>query len=154
MEQLQAIDEGALFWCENHHSTIGDMVMQFMTRLGNGETVIGVIAIGVIAFLLAGRRRTALVFLLASLLGPGIGQASKYVIQRERPDVAGRWVERPSQPSFPRRHAIHAMAVYFPLALLAPRHLRRRTVRTLVLLVGFILPLAIGFSRPYHGVHY
>jgi undecaprenyl-diphosphatase len=154
MEQLQAIDEGALFWCENHHSTIGNMVMQFMTRIGYADIVIGVIALGGIVFLLAGRRRTALILLLAPLLGSGISQGSKYVIKRERPDVAWRLVERPDSPSFPSGHALYAMAVYFTLALLASRHLRNRTLRTMVLAVGFILPLAIGFSRPYLGVHY
>jgi membrane-associated phospholipid phosphatase len=154
MEQLQAIDEGALFWCENHHSAIGNFVMESVTRLGNPGTVIGVIALGVLIFLMAGRRRTALILLMASVLGPGIGLGAQLVIKRERPDVAWRLIERPSSPSFPSAHALISMALYFTLALLASRHLRRRMVRSLVLIVGFILPLLIGISRPYLGVHY
>jgi undecaprenyl-diphosphatase len=154
MEQLQAVDEGALFWCENHHSTIGNIVMESITRLGNSGALIGVIAIGGIFFFLIGRRRTALILLSASLLGPGIRLGVQYVIQRERPDVAWRLIERPNSPSFPSGHALSSMVVYGTLALLASRHLRSRRARALVLVVGFLLPLVIGLSRPYLGVHY
>jgi membrane-associated phospholipid phosphatase len=154
MEQLQAIDEGALFWCENHHSAVGDFVMQTVTRLGDPSALLIVIALGGLIFLLAGRRRTALILMMASLLGPGISQVAQHVIKRERPDVAWRLIERPNTPSFPSFHSLSSMAVYFTLALLASRHLRHRAARTLVLVAGFLLPLLIGISRPYLGVHY
>jgi membrane-associated phospholipid phosphatase len=154
MENLRAIDEGALFWCENHHSNVGNMVMESVTRLGNTGVVLGVIALGVIFFWLLGRRRTAVILLLASLLGPAISYGVKYAIKRERPDVAWRLIERPTSPSFPSGHAVNSMAVYGSLALLASRHLRSRRVRAFVLVIGFLMPLVIGLSRPYLGVHY
>jgi len=154
MESVQAADEGTLFWFENHHSTVGDTLMKLCTHLGDRVTVIAVIAAALILFLLAGRRRTALVMLLASLLGLGISQSVKYVVNRERPDVAWKLIERPKTPSFPSGHALNSMAVYGSLALLAARHLRRRFWAGLILVLGFILPVAIGASRPYLGVHY
>jgi undecaprenyl-diphosphatase len=154
MESVQAADEGILFWCENKHSTAGNAVMEFFTHLGDPRTVISVVVVGMLIFWLAGRRRTALVLLLASLLGLGISQSCKYLIKRERPDVAWRVVARPHTPSFPSGHSLNSMAIYGTLALLAARHLRRRFLTGVVLVLGFLLPVAIGASRPYLGVHY
>jgi undecaprenyl-diphosphatase len=154
VEYVQAADEGTLFWFENHHSNIGNTLMEFCTRLGNVTTVIVVMAAAVLLFFLAGRRRTALILLLASMFGLGISQSIKYIIKRERPDVAWRLIERPPTPSFPSGHSLNSMAIYGSLALLAARRLRRRAVCVLVLVIGFTLPLAIGVSRPYLGVHY
>lgn len=154
MEFVQAFDEGALFWCENHHTAIGNTVMESVTRLGNAAFVIAVIALAGIVFLLADRRRTAFILLFVSLLALAISQGVKFAIKRERPDVAWRLIDRPHSASFPSGHALHSMAVYGTLALLASRHLRRRLVCALVLIAGFTLALTIGLSRPYLGVHY
>jgi len=154
MESVQAADEGILFSFENHHSTVGDKVMKLCTHLGDPKSVIAVIAAALILFLLAGRRRTALVMLLASLLGLGISQSIKYVVKRERPDVAWKRIERPKTPSFPSGHALNSMAIFGSLALLTSRHARRRLLAGLILVVGFAVPLAVGVSRPYLGVHY
>src|SRR6516164_266525 len=104
---VQATDEGALFWCENHHTAIGNAVFEFVTRLGNAEFVIGMVALAGLVFALAGRRRTTVIFLVISLFALGISQGVKYSINRERPDVAWRLIDRPQTPSFPSGHALH-----------------------------------------------
>jgi membrane-associated phospholipid phosphatase len=154
MEQLQAVDEGILFFCESHHSLFGNTVMAFCTRLGNPSIMFSLMAAIAILFWLAGRRRTVLILLLASLLGLAISQGVKYVIRRERPDVAWRLIDRPRSPSFPSGHALNTMAFYGAVALLCSRQLRRRTARAAVLIAGFLLPVLIGSSRVYLGVHY
>lgn len=154
MEFFQATDEGTLFWCENHHSTVGNAVMEFITRLGNPSGVIAMMALGGILFVFAGRRRTAVILLLVSLSGLGLSQAVNCLVKRERPDVAWRLIDRPDSTSFPSGHALNSMTIYGTLALLAARSIRRRIVSVLVLVVGFLLPLMIGISRPYLGVHY
>lgn len=153
VEFIQAADEGTLYWFENHHSSLGNAVMEFCTRLGDPVTVIAVAVAAAVLFLAARQRRTALV-MLASLLGLGICVALKYAIGRERPDVAWRLIEPPHSPSFPSGHALNSLAIYGTLALLASRRIPWRVISGLVLLAGFLLPLAIGVSRPYLGVHY
>lgn len=154
MEYLQAADEGILFGFENHHSPIANAVMTFCTHLGDRNTVIGVGAAAIVLFWLVGWRRSAIILLASILLAVGISQGTKYAIKRERPDVAWKLIERPKSPSFPSGHALNSMALYGSLGLLASRHLRRRIVCALVLIAGFTLPLLIGVSRPYVGVHY
>lgn len=154
METFQAIDEGALFWCETRHSAFTNTLMAFITRLGNPEFLIGMAALGGILLLLTRRRRTAFVFLFVSLLAMAIYLGVGAVIQRERPDVAWRLIRRPHTPSFPSGHSLLSMMVYGGLALLASRRLHRPLWRVLVIFTGVSLSLVIGMSRPYLGVHY
>jgi undecaprenyl-diphosphatase len=154
MEAIQAADEGVLFSFENHRWAAGDPLMKAITHLGDVATVIVVILAAVLLFSLAGRRRTALILMLASLLGLGIAEATKRVIRRERPDVAWRLIKRPNSPSFPSGHSLNSMAIYGTLALLTARQVRRRLMAGLIVVLGFVLPVLIGFSRPYLGVHY
>jgi undecaprenyl-diphosphatase len=154
MEAIQAADEGVLFSFENHRWSAGDPIMKVITHLGDPATVIALVLAAMLFFFLSGRSRTALILLLASLLGMGIAETTKRVIRRERPDVAWRVIKRPSTASFPSGHALNSMAIYGSLALLVSRQLRRPLLAGLVLVLGFVLPVLIGFSRPYLGVHY
>jgi undecaprenyl-diphosphatase len=154
MERLQAVDEGMLFWFENHHSPVGNAVMQFCTRLGDPTTLLSVVGAVMILFWLAGRRHTALIVLLASLVGMGISESTKYVVQRERPDVAWRLIPLPEGKSFPSGHALDSLAVYGAIALTTSRCLKQRVLRRLVIGIGLGLALPIGLSRTYLGVHY
>ncbi len=154
MEYVQAADGDTLFWFESHHRPWLNVVMKVFTHLGNKWTVIGVLLVAVLVFWLCQRRRTACIVLATAVLGLAISQAVKYTVQRPRPDVAWRLLDRPSEPSFPSGHSLNSMAIYGAIALTASRTLRRRVVRGLVIALGLGLPLLIGISRPYLGVHY
>ncbi len=155
MEQIQAADIDALTWIGSQHSTAGDAMMKACTHLGDKEIVLATaVVLALILYFLAGKRRTALIFLAASMLGLGVGQSAKYLIQRPRPNVDWRLIERPHSTSFPSGHSIGSMALYATFALLAARHLRNRAAAALLLTFGFAVPLLVGCSRPYLGVHY
>lgn len=154
MEQLQAVDEGTLFWFESHHWPWLTTVMKSATFLGERWPALAVVLTAVLLFWIAGRPRSALILALTALLGLCISQGCKYVVQRARPDVAWKLIDRPHSPSFPSGHALHAMAIYGTIALLASRGLRSRSARWVVIALGLGLSLLIGISRPYLGVHY
>ena len=83
-----------------------------------------------------------------------IAEVSKDVVNRKRPDVPWRIVALPKTPSFPSGHALDSMALYGAAALTIGRRLRSRWLRVFALLFGLGLPLLIGFSRVYLGVHF
>lgn len=80
-------------------------------------------------------------------------EAIKLLIGRPRPDAALRLLEE-SGDSFPSGHAAGTLAVCLLALALARRYLRPGAGRyALALLLG-ALPVAMGASRIYLGVHY
>ena len=120
------------------------------TYLGNWPTVIVVTLLGAIWLLYCGRRRAALLLLVASFSGRVLVILEKAYFARLRPEENLRLAEVHYQ-SFPSGHAANSMIVYLGLALLAaddPEH--RRGAVAAALLLTFL----IGLSRPMLGVHW
>ena len=120
------------------------------TYLGNWATVVVVTVLGAAWLLYRGKRRQALLLLVASFTGRGLVILEKAYFARLRPEENLRLAEVHYQ-SFPSGHSANSMIVYVGLALLAfsdPRH--RRWATGAALLLTFL----IGFSRPILGVHW
>ncbi|MBA2467335.1 MAG: phosphatase PAP2 family protein [Sphingomonas sp.] len=120
------------------------------TFLGNWPTIVIVTVAGAVYLLYRGKRRYALLLLIASFTGRGMVILEKAYFARLRPEENLRLAEVHYQ-SFPSGHAANSMIVYLGLALLAfddPKH--RRTAVAGALLLSFL----IGFSRPILGVHW
>jgi undecaprenyl-diphosphatase len=81
--------------------------------------------------------------------------ALKEVVDRPRPAGDGIQVIVPATGlSFPSGHALSSCLVYGFLALMAWTHIRRCGVRRLVTAILALLPVGIGLSRVYLGVHW
>jgi undecaprenyl-diphosphatase len=120
------------------------------TYLGNWPTVIVVTLLGAIWLLYRGRRRAALLLLVASFSGRVLVILEKAYFARLRPEENLRLAEVHYQ-SFPSGHAANSMIVYLGFALLAferPDHRRRAIAGAL------LLTFLIGLSRPMLGVHW
>ena len=120
------------------------------TYLGNWPTVVVVTILGAAWLAYRGKRRAALVLLIASFSGRLLVILEQAYFARLRPEEHLRLAEVHYQ-SFPSGHAANSMIVYLGLALLAfddPRH--RRWAIAGALLLSFL----IGFSRPMLGVHW
>ena len=83
----------------------------------------------------------ALVFFFTTLL-----------IDRQRPDVE-KLDDSPPTSSFPSGHTGAATGLYFTLALMATR-IEHRGLRTVVMTVCVLVPLAVGSARIYRGMHH
>ncbi|MGI8611004.1 MAG: phosphatase PAP2 family protein [Sphingomicrobium sp.] len=120
------------------------------TYLGNWPTVVVMTVLGASWLAYRGKRRAALVLLIASFSGRLMVILEKAYFARLRPEENLRLAEVHYQ-SFPSGHAANSMIVYLGIALLAfddPQH--RRWAVAGALLLSFL----IGFSRPMLGVHW
>jgi undecaprenyl-diphosphatase len=120
------------------------------TYLGNWPTVVVATVLGAGWLLYRGKRRAALLLLVASFTGRGLVILEKAYFARLRPEENLRLAEVHYQ-SFPSGHAANSMIVYLGLALLAvddPAH--RRPAVAAALLLTFL----VGLSRPMLGVHW
>ena len=121
-----------------------------MTYLGNWPTVVVVTVLGAAWLAYVGKRRAALLLLIASFSGRLLVILEKAYFARVRPEENLRLVEVHYQ-SFPSGHSANSMIAFLTIALLAfddPAH-RRWAVAAAVL-----LSVLIGFSRPMLGVHW
>jgi undecaprenyl-diphosphatase len=154
MDYLQAADEGTLFWFENHHTPWLNKVMQSLTDLGEGDTLLTLILVVGIGYFVWKLPRTAAIVLIMALLAYALTTNIKRIVSRPRPEVAWALIPVPGNMSFPSGHALNTMAIFGAIALTLSRRLHQRSLRWLVLAMGFLLPLLIGISRVYLGVHY
>jgi len=154
MEILQAADEGALFWFENHHARWLTPIMKGLTFLGERDFLLALVLGTAIGYILWKMPRTAAFVLMTALLASFLSRNVKQLVDKPRPDVAWKLIALPGDKSFPSGHALNAMADFSVIALTLSHRLKRRALRRFVIGLGFGLPLLIGLSRPYLGVHY
>lgn len=121
-----------------------------LSYLGTWPTVVVVTILGAAWLLYLGKRRAAIVLLVASFSGRLLVILEKAYFARLRPEEHLRMVEVHYQ-SFPSGHSANSMIAYLSVALLAfddSQH--RRWAIAGALLLSFL----IGLSRPMLGVHW
>jgi undecaprenyl-diphosphatase len=75
------------------------------------------------------------------------------LIDRHRPNVH-RLDVLPVNDSYYSGHTAASVSVYCGLALLITSRIRSTALRALVWLVAIAIPLLVGFSRMYRGMHH
>ncbi len=130
-----------------------DIPARAITELGSAVGVISITVIILIATIIKkGYFFTfGLPVAITSIVSRVINMLAKNIIDRERPDFK---VLQVSESSFPSGHAQNNMALYISILLvallidMAPKW----KITLKILLIG--LPLLIGLTRVYFGVHY
>lgn len=124
-----------------------------VTALG-GTTIITMMTLVTAGYLLmAGKRRAALLVLVAIIGAGALSFAIKAGIERPRPELFPHGVEVYTA-SFPSGHATGSAATYLTLGALLARFQRRRRLKVYLMSVAVLLTLMIGVSRLYLGVHW
>jgi undecaprenyl-diphosphatase len=158
VEFLITFDKGVFFGFDNtvvpNFGGRLNLVMLFVTHLGDGWTLRGALLVGVAGFATGGRFRAGVLALATFLLAIGLSTGTKGLVQRERPAPTNPVVEVPSSYSFPSGHALESAATYGTLALLAARGRTSRGARWVLIGGSMLLVGLIGFSRVYLSVHF
>jgi undecaprenyl-diphosphatase len=123
--------------------------MKRLTELG-GWVVLGLVGIAAVIALAFKRRRRAALLLVILFGGRMLVELQKLAFGSPRPPEDGHLVLAESL-GYPSAHAANSMITYVAVAALVPVMQSRRTV---ALLLGFALAIAIGLSRLVLGVHW
>lgn len=115
-------------------------------------TIVSGIVFGLIILWLTRRWWWGLVPVLAITLESSIFVIATRVVSRPRPEVS-RLDEAPPTSSFPSGHTAAAFALYLSVALLAQRS-PNPWVRRGFLALAIVLPVGVGVSRLYRGMHH
>lgn len=89
---------------------------------------------------------------LGVILSFGINTILKVLFGRERPDIL-KLVNENSY-SFPSSHAMINITLYSLLGIFIYKNIKNKNKRFILLSICFIMPIMIGISRVYLGVHY
>jgi undecaprenyl-diphosphatase len=93
-------------------------------------------------------------FVVFALAGEsGAYRATTFVVHEHRPHVS-RLEQLPVNASYPSGHTAASIAVYGGLALLVTSKLAHPAIRTLVWTLAAAIPIFVGLSRMYRGMHY
>ena len=124
-----------------------------ITALG-GIPVLALVSCAACGFLLMlGKRRTAVLLLVAIGSGLLLGTGLKDLFDRPRPDLVPHAVQVATQ-SFPSSHAMMSAVTYLTLGALLARAQSRRRLKRYLVGTAVLLTLLIGSSRVYLGVHW
>jgi undecaprenyl-diphosphatase len=123
-----------------------------ITALGS-FSLLGLIVLGVCAYLYLARMRSAALFVLVSVLGGTLlSTVLKMGYNRPRPDLAT--MSEQFTASFPSGHAMLSAVTFLTLGALLARFAPTRRLQILSIGGALLLTLLVGLSRLYMGVHY
>ncbi|MBO3746205.1 phosphatase PAP2 family protein [Streptosporangiaceae bacterium NEAU-GS5] len=124
------------------------------TSLSDMPYVIALTAVTVIIFRLAYKRWRESLFLIAAVFGQSlVFLATTEVVGRHRPPVS-HIDPAPPTSSFPSGHVSAAIGFYCAVALVLSSHVRNRALQVVIWAIGIAVPLIVGFSRLYRGMHF
>ena len=146
-------DERVNTWFVARRTPMLDTLTSYFTTVGTTVTVMAVALVSVIV--LATRRlwREVGLIVIALSVEVVVFLATTLVVSRPRPTVP-RLDPSPPTSSFPSGHTAAAIALWVALAIVVTMHVRNAVVRTIVWVVAVGLPILVGLSRLYRGMHH
>ena len=127
---------------------------KLITSLSETPTIVALTALAAAVFRWKfGRWRESLVVIYAVVGETGIFMATTLLIDRPRPNVP-KLDAAPPTSSFPSGHTAAAVCFYGAVAAIIIWHTRHRWIKVVAVVVCAAVPLTIGGSRVYRGMHY
>ncbi|MCE3287901.1 MAG: phosphatase family protein [Gaiellaceae bacterium] len=150
---LDEADADVSQWLADNRSPTQEDVSWVGSTLTGGHVIPAVIGLCLIVFLATRRWLLAAFVLFAVALESGTYRLTSWIVPRDRPDVE-RLESLPVDASYPSGHTAASIALYGGLLLLVASKIDNIAVRAGALLVGIAIPLFVGWSRMYRGMHH
>lgn len=151
-KELSGFDHIIGGWIISFRSIPLSSLMQIITNLGSIGWIAGIFIAANIFGLRLRKYLSVLAFDMAVLGAFGLSDVLKVAFQRPRPPLP--WFTSARGYSFPSGHALISLTLYGFLAYLVFRSNHWSRLRYVLALILLLLPVMIGISRVYLGVHY
>jgi membrane-associated phospholipid phosphatase len=147
-------DAGVDRWFAKHRGPTLNTLTHIGTLFGETVTIVGLTAITFVVFRVVFHRWRESVILLICVVGQSlIFLVTTILIDRDRPPVP-HLDDSPPTSSFPSGHTAASTAYWGGTALIVAWHTRERWLRTLITVVGLLIPIMVATCRMYRGMHY
>ena len=140
-------------WFVDHRTPTWNSVTVVGSGLGMTEVIVGLELLAVLVLAIVRRWRDAAFLVCAVTLEASVALTSSIVVDRPRPSVI-RLDDVPPTKSFPSGHTAAAIALYVGLAIILTPHVRNAALRGIIWLLAVLIPVFVGFSRIYRGMHH
>jgi len=150
---LLAFDNHVLNVISNFRNPVLNNIMLFITYLGEWQNIV-ILFLSICIILVILRKWRYLYSIIISVIA---GEIFVYIIKnligRQRPPVKEALVVL-KDFSFPSGHSYIAIAFYGLVIYYIFDIISNKILRILIIIFGFLLVVALGFSRIYLGVHW
>ncbi|MFC6236799.1 phosphatase PAP2 family protein [Longivirga aurantiaca] len=151
---VRAWDVDVADWWVSIRTPTLDTLTDIGSSLSDTPVAIAVTAVAFVVLRLLTGRWTASWIVLAAIFGELLYfLALTSGVGRERPDVL-QLDAAPPTSSYPSGHTGAAVALYVCLAVIVWRHLSNRIAAVPLALLLCLVPVAVGLSRMYRGMHF
>lgn len=146
-------DEHVNDWFVTRRTSTVNGITAVGTTIGSTTTVLAVAAVAVVVLAFRRLWREIGIIVIALTVEVAVFLTTTVIVHRPRPTVA-QLDPSPPTSSFPSGHMAAAIALWISLAIVISMHARNAVVRTLVWIVAVALPIFVGLSRLYRGMHH
>lgn len=151
---LADVGEEVVQGFESSRTPLGDDVTHWWSTSADTEVIVVAAAVVGLVLRWAWKRWVPALLLWGGVaLQSSIFLLTTLVVSRERPEVE-KLDPAPPTSSFPSGHTGAATALWLGLALLVAHRVQRRWLRVTLVALMLVVPLGVGFSRMYRGMHY
>ena len=150
---LLEADEDFSQWLADNRSPTQEDISWVGSTLSGGHVIPAVIGISLVTFLVMRRWLLAAFIVFVVAVESATYRATSLIIERQRPDVE-RLEGLPVDASYPSGHTAAAVAMYGGILLLIASRIDSTVVRVLAVVLGVAIPLFVGWSRAYRGMHH
>lgn len=133
-----------------HMSNVLTIIMKIISYMGN--TLIVILICIILLVIPKTRYKYGLITSIGVITSTMLNNILKVVFLRERPDVL-RLINENSY-SFPSGHSMINMTMYSLLAILLYNNIKDKKLKYVFPLSILLIPIFMGISRVYLGVHY
>jgi membrane-associated phospholipid phosphatase len=147
-------DAGVDRWFAKHRGPTLNTLTHLGTLFGETITIVACTTLTVVIFRVVFHRWRESVILTICVVGQSlIFLVTTILIDRDRPPVP-HLDDSPPTSSFPSGHTAASTAYWAGTALIIAWHTRERWLRTLITVVGLLIPIMVATCRMYRGMHY
>ena len=151
MNLIRQLDFSTLNFMEQVRAPFLTIFFKTVTALGEWSFVLGVLVLISLFFIIKKKFRYDLVLWPVTVGGLGTAFVLKEIIHRTRPLEA---IIIETSSSFPSAHAVVSVVFYSFIFYLLAINTKSIFSKYLLISLVFIVPVLLGFSRLYLGVHY
>ena len=149
----QNIDQEIYMLVKNMHNQKLTQVLKIITNLGGIPSLSIIMFILVITLIICKKEKLGIAIMLNLLISSLSYIILKNIFQRSRPEMVQSLISEVGY-SFPSGHSCNNMAFYGLIIYLVCENVKNKKLRNLLCIGLGIIPILIGFSRIYLGVHY